>query len=101
MDSIAVAGSGEYASAGDCNNYTGTGDTTGSGAAATSTIGFSVDSVTLTGQGLGYRNLPSLEPSTGDATADAQFTPVINEIEGRISSVTIADGGIGYTSHQL
>ena len=98
VDSIAVAGSGEYASNPTVTITPGTGDTTGSGATATSTIGFSVDTVTLTGQGLGYRNLPTLEPSTGDATADAQFTPVINEIEGRISSVTIADGGIGYTS---
>ena len=98
VDSIAVAGSGEYASAPTVSITPGTGDTTGSGAAGTSTIGFSVSTVTLTGQGLGYRNLPTLSPSTGDATTDAVFTPVINEIEGRISSVTIADGGIGYTS---
>ena len=98
VDSIAVGQGGTYTSAPTVTLTLATGDTTGTGATATSTIGFPVDTVTLTGQGLGYRNLPVLAPSTGDAIVDAQFTPILDEKEGRITSVTVAVGGEGYTS---
>ena len=98
VDSVSVGGAGNYTSAPTVGFTNGDGDTTGSGAAATATVGFAIESVTLTGQGLGYRNLPTLDPGTGDATQDAQFIPVLNEREGRIESVSIATGGEGYTS---
>ena len=98
VDSITVGQGGVYTSAPTVGFTLGAGDTTGSGATATAVIGFPIDTVTLTSQGLGYRNLPVLDPGTGDATVDAQFTPVLNEKEGRISSVTVAVPGEGYTS---
>ena len=98
VDTLTVGQGGVYTSAPTVGFTLGAGDTTGSGAAATATIGFPVASVTLTSQGLGYRNLPVLDPGTGDATVDAQFTPVLNEKEGRLSSVTLSVAGEGYTS---
>ena len=98
VDSIVVGGGGEYTSNPSVTLTNVQGDTTGQNAAANATIGFSIDTVTLTGQGLGYRNLPSVVPSTGDATQDAQFVAVLNEQEGRISSLSVTDVGLGYTS---
>ena len=98
VDTVVIGGGGEYGSNPTVTLTNAAGDTTGTGAQASATIGFAVASVALDTQGLGYRNLPNLNPSTGDATTDAQFTPVLNEQEGRISSVTIAAGGDGYTS---
>ena len=98
VNTVDVGVAGTYTSAPSLTITNAVGDTTGSGATATATIGFPILSVNLTGQGLGYRNLPTLNPSTGDAISDAQFTVVLNEQEARIESVTIADGGTGYTS---
>ena len=98
VDEATVGVSGTYTSNPTVSFTNQAGDTTGSGAAATALVGFPVETVTLTGQGLGYRNLPTLSPSTGDATSDAQFTAVLNEKEGRIESVAVAAGGEGYTS---
>ena len=98
VDTVTAGVAGSYTSAPTVSFTLGAGDTTGSGATATSTIGFPLDAITLTSNGLGYRNLPTLSPSTGDATTDAQFLPVLNEQEGRISSVTITTPGEGYTS---
>jgi len=98
VNTIDVGVAGTYTSAPSITITNAAGDTTGTGATATAIIGFPILSVNLTGQGLGYRNLPTLNPSTGDATTDAQFTVVLNEQEARISSVTIGDGGTGYTS---
>ena len=98
VNEITVGVPGTYTSAPSVTITNAAGDTTGTGAVATATIGFPILSVNLTGQGLGYRNLPTLSPSTGDATTDAQFTVVLDEQEARISSVTIANGGVGYTS---
>ena len=98
VDTIVVGSGGEYASNPTVTLTNAAGDTTGTGATATATIGFAVDAITLTGQGLGYRNIPTVVPTGGDATADAQFTAVLNEQEGRIQSVSIADGGSGYVS---
>ena len=72
-------------------------DTTGTGAAATAVVGFAVDSVTLTSQGLGYRNLPTVEVSEG-GTTPSSFNPVLDEKTGRIESLTINAAGDGYTS---
>ena len=98
VDEVIVGVAGSYTSAPTVSFTNATGDTTGSGVAANATIGFPVAAVVLTGQGLGYRNLPDLLPSTGDATQDASFVPVLDEQEGRIKSVSITDGGLGYTS---
>ena len=98
LNEIQVGVAGTYTSAPPVTITNAVGDTTGSGAAANATIGFPVASVTLDNQGLGYRNLPNLVPSTGDATADAQFSVVLNEQEGRVESITLAGAGVGYTS---
>ncbi|ADO99872.1 baseplate wedge initiator [Prochlorococcus phage P-HM2] len=98
VDTIVVGSGGEYASNPTVTLTNAAGDTTGQNAAASATIGFAVASISLDTQGLGYRNIPSLVPSGGSATTDAQFTAVLNEQEGRIASITIADGGSGYTS---
>ena len=98
LNEIQVGVAGTYTSAPTVTITNAVGDTTGSGAAANATIGFPVASVTLDNQGLGYRNLPNLVPSTGDATADAQFSVVLNEQEGRVESITLAGAGVGYTS---
>ena len=62
VDTIVVGSGGEYASNPTVTLTNAAGDTTGTGAAATATIGFAVASITLTGQGLGYRNIPSVVP---------------------------------------
>jgi hypothetical protein len=98
VNEVQVGIAGTYTSAPTVTFTNAVGDTTGSGAAANATIGFPVASVTLDNQGLGYRNLPNLVPSTGDATADAQFTVVLNEQEARVQEVTLAGAGVGYTS---
>ena len=98
VDSIVVGIAGTYTSAPTVSFTLGAGDTTGSGAAATAVVGFPIASVSLDDQGLGYRNLPTLTPTTGDATLDAQFTVILNEQEGRIDSIAISDSGTGYTS---
>ena len=90
VNEITVGVPGTYTSAPSVTITNAAGDTTGSGAAANATIGFPIASVSLDTQGLGYRNLPTLSPSTGDATTDAQFTVVLDEQEARISSITIA-----------
>ena len=73
-------------------------DTTGTGATGTATVGFPVDTVTLTGVGLGYRNNPTVVVSTGDATTDASFSTTLDEKTGRISSITKDADGENYTS---
>ena len=72
-------------------------DTTGSGAAATAVVGFPVESVSLDTQGLGYRNLPSIDVSAG-GTTPASFNVTLDELTGRISTCTINSAGDGYTS---
>ena len=61
VDTIVVGSGGEYASNPTVSLTNAAGDTTGTGAAATATIGFAIASITLTGQGLGYRTLPYLQ----------------------------------------
>ena len=66
------------------------GDTTGSGAAASATIGFAIESVNLDTQGLGYRNKPTLSID-GTPTNPAVIDVTLNEQEGRVGSLTITD----------
>jgi len=73
-------------------------DTTGTGATGTATVGFPVDTVTLTGVGLGYRNNPTVVVSTGDATTDASFSTTLDEKTGRIASIVKDSDGENYTS---
>ena len=54
-------------------------DTTGTGAAGTVAIGFPIASITLTSQGLGYRNIPAITFTGGDPYTDAQATAVLDE----------------------
>ena len=98
VDTLTVGIAGSYTSAPTVSFTLGAGDTTGANVAATAVVGFPVASVTLSDQGLGYRNLPILTPSTGDATLDSQFTVVLNEQEGRVESIAVSDAGAGYTS---
>ena len=73
-------------------------DTTGSGGAGTAVIGFPIETATLTGVGLGYRNNPTVTVSTGDATTDATLSTVLDEKTGRLASITIDNVGENYTS---
>ena len=73
LNRIDVSNPGTYAS-GSAPTVTinaATGDTTGSGATATSTLGFAVASITLDTEGLGYRALPVVTV-TGGVGANSQ-----------------------------
>ena len=74
-----------------------TGDTTGSGAAGNAVLGFAdCINYTLTGQGLGYRNVPTvsltIKSRTDAASTDALLVLHLDEQTGRIASITL-DGG--------
>ena len=76
-------------------------DTTGTGAAGTATLGFALASVSLDTQGLGYRNIPTVDITTSNSPADdpttpATITPVLDEQTGRIASLTLDAAGVGY-----
>ena len=73
-------------------------DTTGSGGAGTAVVGFPLETATLTGVGLGYRNNPTVSVSTGDATTDATLSTVLDEKTGRLASISIDNVGENYTS---
>ena len=73
----------------------GSGDTTGSGAAATATLGFPLASATLLTNGLGYRNLPTVVIS-GNPTVSGTLTPVLDDQTARITSLTLDVAGEGY-----
>ena len=95
INAISVDQIGSYPSAPNITFVNASGDTTGSGAAATVTLAYGIASVTLNNQGLGYRNLPTLT-ADGTPTAAATFTVILNEQEGRIGSVIVNNGGAGY-----
>ena len=103
LNRIDVSNPGTYAS-GSAPTVTinaATGDTTGSGATATSTLGFAVASITLDTEGLGYRALPVVTVTGGVganslAPTDAVVTPVLDEKTGKISSITLDTAGDGY-----
>ena len=69
VDNISITQAGVYnaGSAPTVSFTNATGDTTGSGATATATLGFPLETVSLDTQGLGYRNLPLITIS-GDPT---------------------------------
>ena len=77
-----------------------TGDTTGSGATATATLGFPVESINLDTKGLGYRNNPTVvlspAPAAGENLVEAVITSVLDEKEGRIASISLDTAGSGY-----
>ena len=77
-----------------------TGDTTGSGASATATLGFAVASINLDTQGLGYRSNPIVTltpaPAIGENLVEAVITSVLDEKEGRIASISLDTAGSGY-----
>jgi len=73
-------------------------DTTGSGAAGTAVVGFPLETATLTDVGLGYRNNPTVEITTGDATTDATLSTTLDEKTGRLTAITIDNVGENYTS---
>ena len=102
VDALIVSNAGTYA-----NNATptvtiaaATGDTTGSGATATATLGFAVESINLDTQGLGYRSNPivtlSPAPAIGENLVEAVVTSVLDEKEGRIASISLDTSGSGY-----
>ena len=95
--SVGVAGSYTTATTPTVTITRDAADTTGSGAAATAVVGFPVESVSLDTQGLGYRNLPSIDVSAG-GTTPASFNVTLDELTGRISTCTINSAGDGYTS---
>ena len=72
-----------------------TNDTFGSGVAGTAVVGFPVETVTLTSQGLGYRNIPTVTV-TGDNTQPASFTVTLDELTGRVGTLALDSLGQGY-----
>ena len=99
VDNIIVSVGGTYLNtATPTVSFTlGTGDTTGSGAAATATLGFAIASINLDTKGLGYRSNPTVTV-TGDNTTEGVVTSVLDEKEGRIASITLDTAGTGYES---
>ena len=72
-----------------------------SNAAGDTTLGFEIDTITLDTQGLGYRNIPTVNITTSisptdDPTTPAAVTPVLDEQTGRLSSLTLDNAGAGY-----
>ena len=70
-------------------------DTTGINAAGDPVIGFPIASISVGGNGLGYRNLPTVSLS-GNPTTPAVITPLLDEQTGRLTSLTLASAGVGY-----
>ena len=60
-------------------------------------MGFPLETVTLTNQGLGYRNIPVVSTDgDDDATSPGTLTAVLDEQTGRIGSITVDAVGEGY-----
>ena len=97
VSSVTVDTTGSYTAAtAPTVSFTNDGsDTTGTGAAGSPVLGFPIASITVGGNGLGYRNLPTVTLS-GNPTTPAVITPVLDEQTGRLSSLTLASAGIGY-----
>ena len=99
VDSISVVGAGSYSGSAPTVSFTlGAGDTTGTGAAATVTLGYAIASVSLDTQGLGYRNIPTVSIS-GTPTTAATITPTLDEQTGRISSLSLDAAGEGFETN--
>ena len=100
IDEITLTDLGSYAvgNAPTISFTLGTGDTTGSGASATATLGFPLASVTLLTNGLGYRNIPTVTIS-GNPTTEATITPVLDEQTARITSLTLDVPGEGFETN--
>ena len=102
VDALIVANAGTYLNTATptVTITAATGDTTGSGASATATLGFPVESISLDTQGLGYRNNPTVvlspAPAAGENLVEAVITSVLDEKEGRIASITLDTAGSGY-----
>ena len=74
------------------------GDTTGTGAAGTACSWVLQLHITLTDQGLGYRNIPVVLDTTGydDPTTPCCCNTSFDEQEGRIGSIVLDTPGVGY-----
>ena len=100
VQSITVSDGGQYTAATlpTITFANAAGDTTGSGVAGSPDIGFPVETLTVTGNGLGYRNTPGVTFTGGTPSQEANATAVLDEKTGRLSSITLDSGGIGYST---
>ena len=73
-----------------------TADTTGSGGAATSTIGFPIGTVNLTNIGAGYNFVPSVQVNGGNPITEAVLTPAFSKTNARLTEIVITGGGECY-----
>ena len=75
-----------------------TGDTTGSGAAATSSLGFPIASITMTNNGLAYAVEPTVSLSGGSPTTDAGIQLDFSKKNGNVTGITLLSGGVNYST---
>ena len=98
MASIAVNGRGEgYTSPPTITIAPATGDSTGSGGTATCTIGFPINTVTLTNVGAGYNFAPTILITGGSPISDAILNPKFSKRNARLTEVEITSGGSCYS----
>ena len=93
--SIGSRGSG-YSSAPTVSIAASPSDSTGSGAAATSTIGFPVNAVNITNVGAGYNFEPTILITGGNPVNDAVLAPKFSKRNARLTEIEITGNGVGY-----
>ena len=75
-----------------------TGDTTGSGAAATSSLGFPIASITMTNNGLAYAVEPTVSLSGGSPTTQAGIQIQFSKKNGNVTNIELISGGVNYST---
>ena len=97
INSIAIGGRGSgYTSAPTVTIAASQGDSTGSGGAATATIGYPIGSVNITNVGAGYNFTPTILIQGGNPITDAVLQPSFSKRNGRLSDIEITGPGVGY-----
>jgi len=97
INNIAINSRGSgYTSAPTVSIAASTGDSTGSGGAATSTIGFPIGAVNITEVGAGYNFTPTILITGGNPITDAVLAPAFSKRNGRLSGIEITGPGVGY-----
>ena len=97
--SIAIGSRGSgYTSAPSVSITASDSDTTGSGGAATSTIGYPIGQVNITEIGAGYNFAPTILITGGDPVTAADLEATFSKRNARLTGITITDPGVGYAT---